>query len=83
MPTPSISVTARRHEPEMTKPREDKAKMKARDLLTILGTILFLLGDDMKTNGKTELEWRIGRWSGLVGVALLGSRAVPQLNRKP
>lgn len=55
--------------------------MKARDLLTLLGTVLFLVGDDMKTNGKTDMEWRLGRYAGLAGVALLGTRGVSALDR--
>lgn len=55
--------------------------MKARDVLTILGTVLFIVGDEMKTNGESAIEWRIGRYAMASGMALLGARAVPQLNR--
>jgi len=55
--------------------------MKARDILTAIGLALLALGPELQMEGGTPLEWRLGRYARLVGVALLGSRAVPALNR--
>ncbi len=56
--------------------------MNLRNFLTLLGTALFALGDEMKTNGKTEMEWRVGRYASVVGVVLIGARGVPEKARR-
>ena len=55
--------------------------MKTRDILTLIGTVLLALGPELQMEGATALEWRLGRYARLMGVMLLGSRAVPALNR--
>ena len=55
--------------------------MKTRDILTLVGAALLALGPELQTEGGTALEWRLGRYARILGVVLLGSRAVPQLNK--
>lgn len=50
--------------------------MTARNLLTLIGSILLALGPALKSNGGTELEWRLGEYAGIIGGLLVGARAV-------